>query len=130
MSGAAEPSPTPFGTLESRAAVLNKFLPSRMAAGTGSTDGSTVRSPVMLHTGWPRMSGTQSAPRMQGPLPPQPDACVHSAPPGWLQNPTDAGQSLLVSHVRLKSPLMQRRLGGAPVSSTCAEATRTTLRER
>src|SRR5262249_50123333 len=87
--GAAVERPTLFGTLESRAAVLKRILPSSTPGGTGSTDGSPVRSrhvsppgqsavteqrvavvtlhfPRMLATGWERISGTHSAFRMQG----------------------------------------------------------------
>src|SRR5262249_50072022 len=56
--GAAAPRPGTLTFDESRAAVLNRFLPSRSAAGSGSA----AMPPVMLETGWPRISGTQSAP--------------------------------------------------------------------
>ena len=153
--GAAAPRPTPLVTLASRAAVLKRILPSRTAAGTGSTVGSATRSlqvsptgqspftlqrwlvvrlhfPWMLATGGPRTSGTQSAPRTQGGFEPQSASCAQAAPPGWLQNPVEAGQSLFVPHRRVKSLLMQRRLSGSPEAGSigAAAATRTTLRAR
>src|SRR2546428_3837370 len=143
--GAAAPRPTALVVLASRAAVLKRILPSRRAAGRGSTVGSATRSlhtsppgqsasarqravvpalhlPRMLATGGARMSGTQSAPRTQGLFEPQSASCAQAAPPGWLQNPVEAGQSLFVPHRRGKSLLMQRRVSGSPQAGSIRAA--------
>src|SRR5262249_61063769 len=124
--GAAAASPTPFDRLAWRAAVLKRILPSRSAAGSGSA----AIPPVMLGTGCPSTSGTQSCFRTHGGEVPQSASVVHTPPPGWLQNPTPAGQSLLRPHViaGCAAPL---RLGGWPLgSSGAADATATKVRAR
>src|SRR6516162_5349158 len=97
-SGAAWESPTPFLTLASRPAVSKRILPSRIAAGSGSTVGSSVRSPVMLDTGLPRITGTHWAVCTHGGVS-QSASVVHAGPPGWLQKPALRGQSLVVPQV-------------------------------
>src|SRR5262245_42958873 len=91
-SGAAAPSPTLFDRLASRAAVLKRIFPSSSAAGSASA----AMPPVSVETAWPSMSGTQSCERMQGGDAPQSASVVQAGPPGWLQKPTPAGQSLLL----------------------------------
>jgi len=66
--------------------------------GGGSTVGSTVRSPVMLDTGPPRITGTHAAVCTHGGVA-QSASVLHAGPPGWLQKPALGGQSLLVPHV-------------------------------
>ncbi len=125
-SGAAAPRPTPFSTLASRAAVLKRILPSRSAA----CSGSAAMPPVMLETGCPRISGTQSCLRTHGRAAPQSASVLHTPPPGWLQKPVPAGQSLLRPHVSVGCDA-QRKFSGLPVASSgAADATASTLRAR
>ena len=125
-SGAPWSRPMPLGTLASRAAVSKRILPSSSAGGSGSTVGSTVRSPVMLHTGGPRMSGTQCALCTHGGFEPQSASLVHAAPPGWLQNPTPPVQSASVPQLTAGWFEQTRFVWSLAV----AAATGTTLRER
>jgi hypothetical protein len=125
-SGAAAPSPTLFDRLASRAAVLKRILPSSSAAGSGSA----AMPPVSVDTGCPSMSGTQSCERMHGGAEPQSASVVHAGPPGWLQKPVPAGQSLFRPQASVGCAA-QRRLAGTPAgSSGAAPATGTTLRAR
>jgi hypothetical protein len=91
-----------FGTLPSRAAVVNRILPSRIAGGSGSPlmptqvppvhSGSDLQGapspvpptqrPVMVETGPARTSGTQFDERTHGPMVPHSASVVHDAPPG------------------------------------------------
>src|SRR5262245_48574539 len=125
-SGAASSRPTLFGTLESRAAVLKRFFPSRSAGGSASA----AMPPVRLDTGAPRMSGTQSAVVMHGPFVPQSASIVHGAPPGWLQNPPPPPQSFVVPQVCAKLSVQRKFAGRPSPSSGVAAATGTTFRER
>src|SRR5581483_3654348 len=122
-SGAAWPSPIPFGTLESRAAVLKRFFPSSTAGETGSGF-------RRLDTGCPRRSGTQSEPLTHGPFGPQSAFVVHCPPPGWLQNPTVRGQSLSVPHAWFAAAVQRKLTGRLDASRGDADAATTTFRER
>src|SRR5712691_7898752 len=128
-SGAAWLRPTPFLTLVSRAAVSKRILPSRSAGGSGSTLGSTVRSPVMLETGGPRMTGTHWAVCTHGGAA-QSASTLHAGPPGWLQKPPLGGQSLVVPQVAAGWFEHRRFCGLPPASRGKAAASGTTLRER
>src|SRR5262249_32920721 len=125
--GAAWSSPTPFGTLESRAAVSKRILPSSRPGGSGSAAGVTVRSPVMLETGGPRMTGTHCAFCTHGGVA-QSASTLHAGPPGWLQKPPPPAQSLLVPQVCASAGLFEQRRFAWSVA--VALATGTTLRER
>jgi len=101
-SGAAWPRPMSFGTLASRAAVVKRILPSRIAGGSGSplmpTQLPPVQSefalhdapslapptqrPVIVETGPASTSGMQFDERTHGPMVPQSASVVHDAPPG------------------------------------------------
>src|SRR5207302_9511367 len=128
-SGAAWLRPTPFLTLVSRAAVSKRILPSRSAGGSGSTVGSTVRSPVMLATGGPRITGTHWAVCTTGGAA-QSASTLHAGPPGWLQKPPLGGQSLVVPQVAAGWVEHRRFCGVPPASGGKAAASGTTLRER
>src|SRR5262249_10914713 len=101
-SGAALPRPMPFGTLASRAAVVNRILPSSTLGAVGSpamplhtpaarsvtalhaapSFAPPTHFPVMVDTGCCRTNGTQFAFRTHGPSVPQSASFVHMAPPG------------------------------------------------
>ena len=69
--------------------------------------------PVIVETGCGRISGMQLLPRMHGPSVPQSESFVHTAPPGWLQKPCTAGQSLSVAQLTFAFA-EQRRFAGLP----------------
>src|SRR5439155_1311358 len=116
-SGAACPRPIPFGTLESRAAVLKSVFPSRMAGKIGSQTATAVPPKsivslatqlgssawrLTLSTGSASSSGTQSEP---------------------------GAQSLLVAQGRAASAL-HRRLAGVPEVGSARPVRRRLAEER
>ena len=149
-SGAAWSSPTSFGTLASRADVRKRILPSRIAGGVGSplmplqtplAQSAPLRHeapsfppptqrPVIVDTTLLMTSGMQLAETTHGPFVPHSASVVQLAPPGWLQNPLVALQSLSVAHVALASPEHRRFAGLPPGSSGRPVARATTLRAR